>query len=94
MIPRIARGAVVVTPLGEAGRPLPDRSPRTPGGMPRALRSTVIQAGSSLEAFQHEHFPQRVWVALWNAPLLIVIGLHQGVIACPRNVRGAGGDLS
>ena len=36
-----------------------------------------------LKAFEHEHFPQRARVALRNAPLLIVIRLHERVLSSP-----------
>src|SRR6476620_278950 len=36
-----------------------------------------------LKPFEHEHFPQRARVALRNAPLLIVIRLHERVLSSP-----------
>src|SRR5476649_1946323 len=71
---RIVHEAVDIA-LAEAGHPCRVEARK---GLAECL--TLAQhddpGETSLEAFQHQHLPQGAWIALWNAPLLIVIGLH------------------
>src|SRR3954470_1397271 len=48
-----------------------------------ALAQDDAPREAGLEAFQHQHLPQHAGVVLRHAPLLVVVGAHERIVAGP-----------